>query len=47
MLTSVQFRMQKLGLAKFRIFSSKGRCLEPGLDAGYYASKVADSRSGG
>jgi len=29
LLTSVQFRMQKLGLAKFRIFSSKGRCLEP------------------
>jgi len=42
LLTSVQFRLQKLGLAKFRIFSTKGRCLEPGLDPSYYAPKVAD-----
>jgi glycosyltransferase involved in cell wall biosynthesis len=42
LLTSVQFRLQKLGLAKFRIFSAKGRCLEPGLDPSYYAPKVAD-----
>ena len=47
LLTSVQFRMQKMGLARFRYFSRKGRCLEPGLDASYYASKVADVRAGG
>jgi len=47
LLTSVQFRLQKMGLAKYSIFSNKGRCLEPGLDPGYYTPKVADVRSGG
>jgi len=47
LLTSVQFRLQKLGLAKYRIFSRKGRCLEPGLDSSYYTPKAADVRSVG
>src|SRR5258708_3380000 len=40
LLTSVQFRLQKLGLARFRIFSSKGRRLEPGTGT-YYARGAA------
>jgi glycosyltransferase involved in cell wall biosynthesis len=44
--TSVQFRLQKLGLARFRIFSRQGRCLEPNLEAGYYGSKTMGGRSG-
>jgi len=52
LLTSLQFRLQKIGLAQFRIFSRKGRCLEPGPDARYYSPKatertVSDGRSGG
>jgi len=52
LLTSVQFRLQKIGLAQFRIFNRKGRCLEPGLDARYYSPKatertITDGRSGG
>ena len=43
-LTSVQFRLQKIGLGRFRIFSHKGRRLELGLDAGYY-SPEADERT--
>jgi glycosyltransferase involved in cell wall biosynthesis len=46
LLTSVQFRLQKMGLASFRIFSRKGRCLEPGLDPSYYAPKVVNLRPG-
>ena len=40
LLVSVQFRLQKLGLARFRIFSSKGRRLEPGTGT-YYARGAA------
>ncbi len=47
LLTSVQFRLQKIGLGRFRIFNRKGRGLEPGLDAGYYSPKITDGRSGG
>jgi glycosyltransferase involved in cell wall biosynthesis len=50
-LTSVQFRLQKLGLAHFGIFNRKGRCLGPGLDAPYYSPGMSettnDGRSGG
>jgi len=34
--TSLQFGMQRMGVARFRIFSETGRRLEPGM-AGYYA----------
>src|SRR5204862_5998502 len=34
--TSLQFALQKAGLASFRIFNPKGRKLEPGYP-GYYA----------
>ena len=37
LVTTMQFALQKWGLASFRIFSSKGRRLEKG-QAGYYAS---------
>jgi len=52
LLTSVQFRLQKIGLARFRIFNRKGRCLEPGPDSRYYSPKatertITDGRSGG
>jgi glycosyltransferase involved in cell wall biosynthesis len=53
LLTSMQFRLQKLGLGRFRIFSRNGRCLEPGSDSRYYTPNVAeattitDTRSGG
>jgi glycosyltransferase involved in cell wall biosynthesis len=46
-LTSVQFRLQKIGLGRFPIFNRQGRGLEPGLDAGYYSPKITDGRSGG
>jgi hypothetical protein len=46
LLTSVQFRLQKMGLARFRIFSRKGRCLEPGIESRYYSPNVG-GRSGG
>jgi glycosyltransferase involved in cell wall biosynthesis len=42
LLTSVQFRLQKIGLVRFRIFNRKGRCLEPGPDARYYSPRVTD-----
>ena len=35
--TTLRFALQKWGLAKFRIFSEKGRKLEPG-SAAYYAA---------
>src|SRR6266480_853748 len=34
--TTLQFALQKMGVARFRLFSAKGRRLEPGL-ANYYA----------
>jgi glycosyltransferase involved in cell wall biosynthesis len=46
-LTSVQFRLQKIGWGQFRIFNRKGRCLERGLDAGYYSPEITGGRSGG
>jgi glycosyltransferase involved in cell wall biosynthesis len=46
LLTSVQFRLQKMGLARFRIFNRKGRCLEPGIESRYYSPNVG-GRSGG
>src|SRR5271157_5866491 len=42
LLTSVQFRLQKIGLGQFRIFNRKGRCLEPDLDARYYTPETTD-----
>jgi len=42
-LTSVQFRLQKLGLAHFGIFNRKGRCLGPGLDAPYYSPGMSET----
>ena len=30
LLTSIQFALQKMGVMRFRIFSEKGRRLEPG-----------------
>ncbi len=42
LLTSVQFRLQKIGLGNFRIFNRKGRCLEPGADARYYRPAIGD-----
>jgi hypothetical protein len=47
LLTSVQFRLQKMGLARFRIFNRKGRCLEPGIETRYYSPNVDGGRSGG
>ena len=35
--TTLQFALQRFGLAHFRIFSAKGRRLEPGY-AEYYAN---------
>src|SRR5208282_750259 len=46
LLTSVQFRLQKMGLARFRIFNRGGRCLEPGIESRYYSPNVG-GRSGG
>jgi len=37
--TSLQFALQRMGVAQFRIFSDKGRRLEPGT-AGYYARRA-------
>ena len=42
LLTSVQFRLQKIGLGRFQIFDRKGRCLEPGVDARYYHPRNPD-----
>jgi glycosyltransferase involved in cell wall biosynthesis len=40
--TSLQFALQRLGLARFRIFSPKGRRLDPGFNS-YYAPSAAGS----
>jgi glycosyltransferase involved in cell wall biosynthesis len=40
--TSLQFALQRMGMGQFRIFSSKGRRLEPGY-ATYYARGAASS----
>jgi hypothetical protein len=39
--TTVQFALQRLGLANFRIFSPKGRKLETGTP-GYYAAAASE-----
>src|SRR5450432_460749 len=39
--TTLQFALQRTGLAHFRIFSAQGRKLEPGF-AGYYARGAAE-----
>jgi len=38
--TALQFALERWGLAHFRIFSAKGRRLEPGLPA-YYVRGTA------
>src|SRR3989475_2348805 len=43
--TTLQFALQKMGLAHFRIFSAKGRRLEPGY-AAYYARRTAGGPQG-
>jgi glycosyltransferase involved in cell wall biosynthesis len=45
MRTTLQFALQKAGLAHFRIFNAKGRKLEPG-PAAYYARGAAGPSSG-
>ena len=40
--TTLQFALQKIGVARFRIFSAKGRRLEPGY-ATYYARGAASA----
>ena len=52
LLTSLEFRLQKMGLGKFRIFNRNGRCLEPSADSRYYTAEVTSGtipgrRSGG
>jgi glycosyltransferase involved in cell wall biosynthesis len=44
LLTSLQFALQKMGVMRFRIFSDKGRRLEPGHTT-YYARGAAGSES--
>jgi glycosyltransferase involved in cell wall biosynthesis len=44
LLTSLQFALQKMGMMQFRIFSDKGRRLEPGHTT-YYARGAAGSES--
>jgi glycosyltransferase involved in cell wall biosynthesis len=43
--TTLQFALQKMGIAHYRIFSSEGRKLEPG-QATYYARGAAGSSQG-
>jgi glycosyltransferase involved in cell wall biosynthesis len=43
--TTLQFALQKMGMAHFRIFSAKGRRLEPGY-ATYYARGTANGPQG-
>jgi glycosyltransferase involved in cell wall biosynthesis len=43
LLTSLQFALQRIGVGRFRIFSEKGRRLDPG-SATYYARGTAGSR---
>jgi glycosyltransferase involved in cell wall biosynthesis len=44
LLTSLQFALQRMGVMRFRIFSDKGRRLEPGHTT-YYARGAAGSES--
>jgi len=43
--TTLQFALQKTGAGRFRIFSEKGRKLEPGFNA-YYARGAVGNRQG-
>jgi glycosyltransferase involved in cell wall biosynthesis len=43
--TTLQFALQKMGVARFRLFSRKGRRLEPGY-ATYYARGAVGGRNG-
>ncbi|HZP17353.1 MAG TPA: hypothetical protein VFB00_05275, partial [Terriglobales bacterium] len=43
--TTLQFALQRWGLAHYRIFDANGRKLEPGL-AGYYARGIATGPQG-
>ena len=43
--TTLQFALQKWGLAKFSIFNERGRKLEPG-EADYYARGVLQASAG-
>jgi glycosyltransferase involved in cell wall biosynthesis len=45
LLTSIQFALQRMGVAHFRLFSEKGRRLEPG-SATYYARGATGSQRG-
>ncbi len=45
LLTSLQFALQKLGVMRFRMFSEKGRRLEPG-NLTYYARGAAGTNAG-
>jgi len=45
LLTSLQFALQRMGVVSFRIFSEKGRRLEPGTST-YYARGAAGTRQG-
>jgi hypothetical protein len=42
--TTLQFAMQKAGAMQFRIFSAKGRRLDPGHAAYYVKGAAADSK---
>jgi glycosyltransferase involved in cell wall biosynthesis len=44
--TSLQFALQKMGLAHFRMFSAAGRKLEPGLGEYYTAGAAGTNRAG-
>ena len=45
MATTLQFFLQKMGVARFRIFNANGQRLEPGLST-YYAGSVASGNRG-
>ena len=45
--TSLQFALQRLGLMHFRIFSSKGRRLQPGLPAYYSRGNAVEANGKG
>jgi glycosyltransferase involved in cell wall biosynthesis len=45
LLTTLQFALQRIGVANFRIFNAKGRRLEPGYP-NYYARETTAARHG-
>ncbi len=46
LLTSAQFRLQKMGWGRFRIFNRHGRSLEAQSNVTYYSPGLTDSRAG-